>query len=68
MALEGVNRLFGRVGAVVMRRGKLEFVLVSVDDDFLEAHRTFIIHSMMVWAESTGTQVFKNFSVDPDVF
>ena len=66
MAFEGVNRLFGRVGAVVMRRGKLEFVFVSVNDDFLEARRTFVIHNMMVWAESTCTQVLKNFSVNPD--
>ena len=55
MALEGVNRLFCWVGAVVMRRDKLEFILVRFEDNFLQARRTFIVHSVMVWAEATGT-------------
>ena len=68
MTLEGVNALFSWVGAVIMGWQKFQFVLVLINDNFLQFLGTFIVHLVDGWLESPLFQVAKDLLVYSDVF
>ena len=52
MTLESVNALFSWVGVVIMGWHKFQFVLVLINDDFLQFLGAFIVHIVDGWVQS----------------